>query len=278
MSHVFGCLLLAEITGRAPVTHWGLNSLYGDGSDSDAFRLYFEPVSPFSREDLRGAASVFPAARNLRLSPLAFLDRPEIVAVSDFYVHPPDLLPFLPVAHPWRGRPREEVYRLIAAKRLRLRPAIADEIEAFHREHLTGPPVIAVHFRGTDKFHEAPDAPGLDAYFSHVDREAADWRIFLLTDQAQAVDAFRARYGARVIVTQARRSHDASPVHLGRKEDRVRLGIEIIKDVYLALRCQKFVGLGMSNPSVMIAALRNWAAGDCRLLGPSLLDMRFIRP
>ena len=41
VSHVLGCLLLAEITGRTPVTYWGRNSLFRDGSGQDAFRLYF---------------------------------------------------------------------------------------------------------------------------------------------------------------------------------------------------------------------------------------------
>src|ERR1700738_931324 len=52
VSHVLGCLLLAEITGRVPITHWGSNSLFTDGSDRDAFRLYFEPVSAFTVDSL----------------------------------------------------------------------------------------------------------------------------------------------------------------------------------------------------------------------------------
>src|SRR5262249_51162770 len=48
VNHVLGSLLLAEITGRTPVTHWGRNSLFRDGSGQDAFRLYFEPPSPLT--------------------------------------------------------------------------------------------------------------------------------------------------------------------------------------------------------------------------------------
>ncbi|MCR2600326.1 hypothetical protein NSP09_24715, partial [Salmonella enterica] len=42
VSQVLGSLLLAEITGRTPVTHWGRNSLFNDGSNRDSFALYFE--------------------------------------------------------------------------------------------------------------------------------------------------------------------------------------------------------------------------------------------
>src|SRR5438105_9423414 len=63
MNHVFGSLLLAEITGRTPVTHWGSNSLFRDETGSDAFRLYFEPVSSFDIEYLTAIrrATFFPA-------------------------------------------------------------------------------------------------------------------------------------------------------------------------------------------------------------------------
>src|SRR3974390_1934030 len=52
VSHVFGGLLLAEVTGRKPVVHWGRNSRFGDGSDADAFGRFFEPISDYAIEDL----------------------------------------------------------------------------------------------------------------------------------------------------------------------------------------------------------------------------------
>jgi hypothetical protein len=57
--------------------------------------------------------------------------------------------------------------------------------------------------------------------------------------------------------------------------DRVRLGTDVLQDVYLALRCQKFIGLGMPKPSCIISVLKNWCEGDCILLGPSLLRPNF---
>ena len=58
ISQVLGCLLLAEITGRIPIVHWGYNSRYGDGSGEDAFQYYFKPPSKVTLADicqLRGA-------------------------------------------------------------------------------------------------------------------------------------------------------------------------------------------------------------------------------
>src|SRR5580692_9084212 len=69
MNHVFGCLLLAEITGRIPVTHWGKNSLYGDETDTDAFQLYFEAISPL------GIPDVHPGRKQRRGLPAKVADR-----------------------------------------------------------------------------------------------------------------------------------------------------------------------------------------------------------
>jgi protein O-GlcNAc transferase len=297
MNHVFGCLLLAEITGRIPVTHWGKNSLYGDGTATDAFQLYFEPISPLGIPDVIRAANKGTVFRptwptqtlqhepqsnwkrlHSQLPGTIYLERPETVIVSDFYIHLPDLVSLIPISHEWFGKTSGELYRLLADKYLRVRPEIIAEIKAFHRAHVSGAdPIIAVHYRGTDKVLETDYMPSPETYFDLIDRVAADWRIFLLTDEVQCIETFLERYGSRVTFTNATRSSSKIPVHLSRAADRVRLGTDVLKDVYLALRCQKFIGLGMSNPSCIISVLKNWCEGDCILLGPSLLRPNFAR-
>ena len=297
MNHVFGCLLLAEITGRVPVTHWGRNSLYGDGTDTDAFQLYFEPISPLGIPDVIQAATngaVFRpkwSTETLQQEPQSswkrlhsqipgtiYLERPETVVVSDFYIHLPDLVSSIPISHEWFGKTSAELYRILADKYLRVRPEIVAEVNAFDRAHINGAdPTIAVHYRGTDKVVETDYMPSHETYFDLIDRDAAGWRIFLLTDEAHCIEAFLERYGSRVTFTNAIRSSSKIPVHLSRAADRVRLGTDILKDVYLALRCKKFIGLGMSNPSCIISVLKNWCEGDCILLGPSLLGFKFAR-
>jgi hypothetical protein len=166
----------------------------------------------------------------------------------------------------------------LADKYLRVRPEIVAEINAFDCAHISGAePIIAVHYRGTDKVLETDYMPSPETYFDLIDRDAADWRIFLLTDEAQCIEAFLERYGSRVTFTNAIRSSSKIPVHLSCAADRVRLGTDVLQDVYLALRCQKFIGLGMSNPSCIISVLKNWCEGDCILLGPSLLRPNFAR-
>jgi hypothetical protein len=291
LNHVFGCLLLAEITGRIPVTHWGRNSLYGNGTDADAFRLYFEPLSSFGIRDLeaKNGRTFFPpkwSTANLRskenakwkgthsrMQGAAYLGRPEDIAVSDFYVGIPDLLPSIPSSHELAGKALPEVYRYLSAKYIRVRSEIRAEIDEFHHSCMTGAPIIAVHYRGTDKICEADYMPTFETYFEIIDREARDWPIFVLTEEVRSINAFRDRYGSRVIFTDAIRSTGNLPAHHIPGHNRVKLGVDIVKDVQLAIRCQKFIGMGMSNPSCIVSLLKEWGEGDCILLGPSVIQL-----
>ncbi|MDK9702056.1 MAG: hypothetical protein OEL20_02880 [Sulfuritalea sp.] len=52
VDHVLGQLLLAEITGRIPIVHWGAESLFGGTTDEDGFALYFKRINNFRRENI----------------------------------------------------------------------------------------------------------------------------------------------------------------------------------------------------------------------------------
>jgi len=294
VSHVLGCLLLAEMTDRVPVTHWGSNSLFTDGSDRDAFRLYFKSLSAFALDSLPalGAASFFPAkwsASNLReednakwqgpgarMGGLYFLNRPETVAVSDFFIGVVDLLPWIPPAHKLRGKSLQDVYHYLVATYLRPRESIASQVEEFYRRHIRGLPTVAVHVRGSDKMLEVADLDRLNKlYFDVIDRVDPSWRILLLTDDTRCVAVFQERYAGRVIVTDSIRTGNDLGIHYHASVDRVRLGAEVMRDTYLALRCEKFIGNGRSNVSAMAAILKRWDDGACVLLVPSQLHRSY---
>src|SRR4051812_589750 len=61
LDHVLGALLVAEMTGRIPVTLWGAGSRFRD-NEEDAWSNFFEPVSKYTIADLVGKnMSWFPA-------------------------------------------------------------------------------------------------------------------------------------------------------------------------------------------------------------------------
>jgi hypothetical protein len=130
----------------------------------------------------------------------------------------------------------------------------------------------AVHIRGSDK---ATEFIGLDAfnraYFTQTDALAPEQQIFVLTDDFHVLEAFRARYGVRVIATDSHRSHNQDGPHYSLGIDGPVLGREVVTDTYLALRSDEFIGNGRSNVSSMIALMKEWAPDRCRLLAPSQL-------
>jgi protein O-GlcNAc transferase len=297
VNHVLGALLLAEITARIPVVHWGRNSRFTDGSDRDAFEFYFQPVSEYSIEDLYLLENpvFFPAkwtkeklwledhakwrGCGSRLAALYYLNRRETVAVSDFYIGVVDLMPWIPRQHPLHGKSIAEAYRFLTAKYLRPRESILAAVNDFFEQHIAGFHTIAVHLRGSDKQIEMGDTAAINRRYLEVldgTLKPAS-RVFLLTDDARWVTVFRNAYGNRVIVTDCQRTHDDTGIHYSKSADRVALGREIMHDTYLAARADRFIGNGQSNVSAMIALLTDWPPDNCVLLAPPVLYERNLR-
>lgn len=297
VSHVLGCLLLAELSGRIPLTHWGNNSRFTDGAVQDAFEYYFEPVSEYSLEDLlfEEAPGFFPAkwsTQNLRQenfakwqgegsrsAAISYLNRAEIIAVSDFYVDVMGLMSWIPQDHPLAGKSITALFRYLIEKYLRPQKTILADVENFSRRHFTGSRLLAVHLRGSDKQIEMGNTADINRqYFDAISRMVdASWRIFLLTDDARWVDAFRKQYGDRLILADCQRTSNDRGIHYDSAADHVRLGMEVMQDTYLATRADKFLGNGQSSVSVMIMLLKQWADSDCKLLAPSVLFERNSR-
>jgi hypothetical protein len=264
VTHLLGCLLLAEITGRIPVTLWDRTSLYSDGSRTDAFELYFKPLPGIAIEDVELAGAYLlpsglvrrdfafssPAAKykRARHAALAYLARQQTVAVSDFYVGILHLLPWIPKSHVLFSKSIDEVYRWLAAKYLRPRDDIAGDVDRLAHSMFAVGPHIAVHFRGLDKQREYRavrlDAPRLEDYFEILDRHPPSTRIFLLSDDDLAMSIFRARYGERIACTPFQRGNGEIGLHHRQAREPVRLGREVMIDTYLALRCDTFLGWG----------------------------------
>jgi hypothetical protein len=293
LDHVLGCLLLCEMTGRTPVTHWGRNSLFRLGDGTDAFRSYFEPLSPCSVNDLTGKGLDFwpPKWRDAnlladnvqkqfgefsRLSALHMLHRPERILVSDYHTGVCTLLPWLPPSHPMHGRSASEALRYLVAKYLRPRPDILAEVDAFAGWHFAARPLLAVHIRGSDKFvedrqHEQKLAviPQAIDFLAGADRNCG---IFLLTDSSAILAQYQQRYGSRVVSTDCLRTESRTGLHYTGQPDKRRLGAEVLRDALLAARCDRFIGIGSSNVSCAINHLKEWTPGTTVLLGPLMTD------
>lgn len=295
VNHVLGQLLLAEMTGRIPVVHWGGNSLFSDDPKANAFESFFEPVSRFTLEDLAsGNRNYYPPkwnAENLalnqinqaegpwsRCSSLYSLERGEEVVVSDFHYAVNDLVPWIASGHPLHGMTTEQVYQYLFQRYLKVKPWIAAKVEAFSRQKMAGRPHLALHVRGGDKGGEDPNLARLNAlYHPEIERylwETPQGGLFLITDDKEILASYLERYRDRVVHTGATRTATAQGVHYQKHASRYRLAEEVIVDTLLAARCESFIGNGLSNVSCAVAQMKAWAPGKLRLLGARLDRLR----
>lgn len=291
LDHVYGALLLAELTGRIPLVHWGRNSLFRGPDTVNAFECFFEPVSGLKWADLiEPELSYFPAkwnAENLsredhqkwsgqgsRLTGLYGLERPENVVVSDFHIKVNDLMPWIPASSPLYGLDRNSLYRYLSHKYIRLRPEQLAKVDAWWQARMAGRPWLAVHVRGTDKTQEVAHLAELNAaYATRIDQILSvhpSLSIFLMTDSEQILQEYKARYGNKVAFTDCQRGKGQTGVHL-EGHPGILMGEQVILDAYLATRCDFFLGNGSSNVSTGIRHLKNWRKGTFFVVGPDFL-------
>ncbi|MBI5137332.1 MAG: hypothetical protein HZA24_08365 [Nitrospirae bacterium] len=276
--HVIGHCLLAELTGRIPVVHWGDNCLFSDGGGVDAFRHFFKPLSDMAAADLpREEGGIFPpkwTADNLltdnnnvwngpfsRLGPIDLLGRAEPLVVSDFYCWVSELKHWIPDGHPLHGRPVRDINRALIRKYIAFAPPRVAQAAAFRREHLPGP-YVAVHVRGSDKAVERADLKAVNrktmGLVERALKRCPDHRLFVLTDSEVELERFTKAFGERVVSTRCQRTRGTVGVHFQEGPGRVRLGEEVVRDVLLALEADYFVGNVYSNISRFVSEFKDW--------------------
>jgi len=286
MHHVLTQLLAAELMQRIPVVYWGKGSLYAASDGSDAFGQYFLPVSDWNVHDLaKDGFSFYPERWN---SASILLNSPQItenggqeayeplnceadVCVRDTYIDIENIIPLIPAGHPFHGLSRRELFYQLILKYIRLRDETREFIDAFYEENMKGSAFLAVHIRSSDKIVEVKHLDELNSrYVPEIEKvlqENPDFRIFLMTDGIEILEELKKRYGGLIVHTDCKRAHRDGPgVHYMDYPDNKLKGLEIIRDTWLAARCDFFIGNGYSNVSAAVCELKDWKNDRIKLL------------
>ncbi|NCB51975.1 MAG: hypothetical protein EOM54_08870 [Clostridia bacterium] len=249
MHHVLAQLLKAELTNRTPVVFWSKNSLYGTEEGENAFEHFFLPVSSYSVHDLKG----------------------ENVILHDLNTGMEEAVPFIQPGHPLFGASIYELYSTMLKKYIRLQPGIQREIDQFYEQKMLGKNLIGVHIRGSDKIKEVNHLHKLnEGYPAEIDyflKISPGAHIFIMTDCSDIVSEYIEKYGDRLIYTDCKRVMKRDEgVHFQNYTDKKRKGIEVIKDTWLAAKCDYFIGNGHSNVSRAVSECKIWPDGSIKLL------------
>lgn len=286
MHHVLGQLLAAELTQRIPVVYWGKNSIYSISEEINTFEQFFLPVSDYTVDDLmNGDFSYYPpkwnsrnlSCNNSKKSEEEFRDLYSImncsanVLIHDFHVGIEEIARWLKEGHPLYGCSPRDLYSHMLKKYIKLQPDVLDEIDSFYRANIIKRSAIAVHIRGSDKIREVTHLYELNKrYPIEIDnylKANPSARIFIMTDCSDILAEYKKLYGDIVIHTDCKRvSENDMGVHYQDYSDKKRKGSEVIKDTWLAARCDYFVGNGHSNVSRAISELKDWQDNCIKLL------------
>ncbi|MEI4828205.1 hypothetical protein WAX78_01835 [Bacillus sp. FJAT-53711] len=288
MEHVSGQLLIAELTDRIPVVFWGADSLYAseDPLVKDAFTMYFLPVSNYSINDLTNENYTYYSSRwnrnNLHLpGQLDFssaqdisnlFNRSENVLVSNVHISILYFTQWIKKSHPAYGLEFHDIHRYLYNKYFKLQPYLSGEIEDFYLKNMKSKhPILGVHIRGSDKIDEVPNLHQLnDLYPKEIDnylKNNPDASIFLLTDSEKTLVKYQELYGDKIIYTDCMRTpFDNIPLHHLPYYDTKMKGVDIIKDTYLATKCDHFIGANYSNVSLAVFRLKDWSEGAIKLI------------
>lgn len=298
MEHLIGQLLISELTDRTPVVHWGINSLYSDTISTNAFELYYEPVSSCSLCNVLDPKYTFyPPIWSYKNALVEDLDKTAAayrnlgdmfnsnadVLVSDTHSFPRPILEYIPKDHWAYGMTPILIYRSIIKKYLRLKPDITVQIDDFYNKYIENEqPVLGVHVRGTDKVIEVANLNELNKrYHIQIRRQIKACgikKIFLLTDSKKILDEYKRLYGDMILTTDCNRSSGSADkaTQIENYIDRRQKGIEVLKDTYLAARCDYFIGNGYSNVSFAVNRLKDWPTDHIVLLYNTLKQEKML--
>ena len=93
----------------------------------------------------------------------------------------------------------------------------------------------------------------------------------MLTDYTPYLTEYSERYPGNIIATQCNRTDSNIGVHYLTQHEKVKNGIEVMKDAFLAGGCKYFIGNGWSNVSTSILHMKDWDEDYYTLLHNNML-------
>lgn len=131
--------------------------------------------------------------------------------------------------------------------------------------------LLGVHYRGTDfkrQYNNHPVPLALENEINLVEnvvREKQYDYIFLATDEAEAVKAFRDKFGEKLLVYEdvyraLEGDESVAYSHSDRYKHKYNLGLEVIRDAFTLMKCDGLLG-GISNVTISAQLMRKaWSS------------------
>ncbi len=299
VDHVVCQILAAELTDRIPVVYWGMESLYSESIATNAFELFFEPVSRFTIDDIiRPGYTFYPPTWNpekifaedsdrfkMEYRDLKSLMKSDAnIVVSDVYYPLSSILAWTKRSHWSFGKTPYQVYRYLFDKYIKPKPEIKREIKKYintNPDFRDERPILGVHCTSNSIVYEVAQIYDLnELYRPYIWQFVSRYNvrhIFLITDSNKILKQYKKLYGINGMLlytdSKKRPLEKRKPTYLLEYPNKRHKGvelikdtIEVIKDTYLAAQCDFFIGNGYSNLSNTVMRLKDWPETNIKLL------------
>jgi hypothetical protein len=251
---VIGLIRYAERHNLEPVVYFNEATCWwskeGYNGSRNAWEYFFEPVGRVSASELLAARGA-----NLEHASLPQLQAalPNDLVMSDYILDHVDYYD--------HTEAQRQEYASIVERSIRVKSQVLAKLNPALVAALNGG-CTAIHYRGTDKFCESP-RQSVNEYRDAIQHCVnPSHKLFVATDDAPFLKWMIRTYGERVLYTQAARSHDKTPLHLGPYRG-ARQAEECLLDVLLMAKCKHLVhgnssvtnGVLVFNPTMTHYAL-----------------------
>ncbi len=127
---------------------------------------------------------------------------------------------------------------------IRPKQHIRDKVDAYVRANFDGAFVIGIHYRGTDKFEDAPRVPYETVHAAALEAFKAAGttrhKLFVATDEQAFLEWMLDRFPGKVHSLEMVRSVDGRPIDVLQGDNR-RKGEDAVLDCLLLSRCDSLV-------------------------------------
>lgn len=299
IEHVMVQILAAQLTNRIPVVYWGMDSMYSESISINSYDLYFEPVSQYSIYDVvHPDYTYYPSIwsfNNVMIDDpdklkwegrdmQSMMNSDADVVVSDVYYHVSTIIPWIKPEHPMYGMTPHQIYRKLYEKYLIPQPEIRKKIKEFlnaNPNFRDEKPIVCAHVRGNALVHEINQlysannfyAPNIWQFFHKYNAR----HLFLITDSKNILKEYKKLYNKDdvLIVSNSKKRLFQGPVRQCNTNypnkrlkgvELIKDTMEVIKDTYLAVECDFFIGNGYSSLSNTVLRLKDWPDTNIKLI------------
>jgi hypothetical protein len=247
-------LFFAEEFGFVPVVQMPQNSFYAEKEEvngtTNPFEYYFKPVSEISLEDAYKSSAVVEHNWYQRNYMHQVLDMNSGYLPSEEYMMEAAKL----------------VHKYIHLNSI-VKPQVKQAIESIIGNYKT----IGVHVRGADFKRHYKNHPNIVTIKEYIDatekvmQEQSFEKIFLATDDMEALEQFEEKFGDKVVfyedVIRTRDDETVMKSENERDNHHYKLGLEVVRDVYTLAACDGIVA-GLSNVSIFARIVKMSVGAD----------------